>query len=492
MAPLKNAVLSVTMMALVDQRTERSGISICDLMERAGAAVAACALRHYPQALRFAVLCGPGNNGGDGYVVARYLRNAGARVSVFAYGEVSQREDATGNAARSYEGMVEPFGQYCPVDGDLIIDALFGAGLSRCLADDVLLVVEAVTRHQIPVISVDLPSGVDGDSGAILGGAFKAEYSVTFAALKPGHLLLPGRDFAGKVELVDIGIPLRILSSVEYAAFINEPSLWREFLPSVGSSSHKFMRGHLTVFSGPAQGTGAARLCAEAALYSGAGITAVAAPNEAAAMVLSHHMTAVMVTEICDEQALADWLDDERHQSFVVGPGFGDLARLSSLLPSLADKRLVLDADAITALAGDPVLSQLLFHSEGTHIMTPHEGEFARVFPEIAADKGLSKINKARAAAKLSNMVVIYKGADTVIASPDGRAAINVNAPPSLATAGSGDVLAGICGALLAQGMPAFEAACAAVWLHSDAANRGPSNLNAEQLAKLVQPYSDR
>jgi hydroxyethylthiazole kinase-like uncharacterized protein yjeF len=489
MALLENAVLSASMMALVDQRAESSGISVSDLMERAGAAVAASALRHFPQVLRFAVLCGPGNNGGDGYVAARYLRDAGACVCVFAIGDVSQRDDATGNAARCYEGSVEPLGDYRPANGDVVIDAFFGAGLSRSLSDDVLRVIEAVTEDRLPVIAVDLPSGIDGNSGAVLGGAFMASHCVTFAALKPGHVLLPGRDFTGKVELVDIGIPLRILASVEHEAFINAPSLWRDLLPSAGLTSHKFKRGHLTVFSGPAKGTGAARLCAQAALHAGAGIIAVTAPDEATAMVLAHHLTAAMVAEIGDERALANWLSDERHQSFVIGPGFGDLAKLAALLPLLGDKRFVLDADAITALAGDPALALLLFQGKGPRIMTPHEGEFARLFPEIAADKGLSKVSKARAAAKLSNTVVIYKGADTVIASPDGRAAININAPPSLATAGSGDVLAGICGALLAQDMPAFQAACAAVWLHSDAANRGPRNLNAEQLAGLVQPY---
>lgn len=491
MALLKNAVLSASMMALVDERTERGGISLGDLMERAGAAVAASALRHFPQALRFAVLCGPGNNGGDGYVAARYLRDAGACVSVYAYGDVRQKGDITGNAARSYKGVVDPLDDYCPENGDVVIDALFGAGLSRRLEESVLRVIKAVSHHLIPVIAVDLPSGVDGNSGVILGEAFTAAHSVTFAALKPGHLLLPGRDLAGQIELVDIGIPQRILSLGEHEASINEPSLWRNQLPNVNSASHKFKRGHLTVFSGPAHATGAARLSAEAALHAGAGIIAVAAPNEAAASVLSHHMTAMMVADIGGEQALAKWLADDRHQSFVIGPGFGDLKRLATMLPLLRDKRLVLDADAITALAGDTALALRLFHSECSRIMTPHEGEFSRLFPDVAADKTLSKIGKARAAAKLCNMVVIYKGADTVIVSPDGRAAININAPPWLATAGSGDVLAGICGALLAQDMPAFEAACAAVWLHSDAANRGPSNLNAEQLAKLVQPYSD-
>ena len=270
--------------------------------------------------------------------------------------------------------------------------------------------------------------------------------------------------------------------------FENHPSLCMDAFPRADDDTHKFKRGHLTVFSGPSHATGAARMAAMAGFRAGAGIVTVAGPHDALG-VLSATLTAVMVSGIESNEELVAWLDDKRHATFVLGPGFGDLERARRFVALLKDKALVLDADGITAFKNDPQQLFDLFSANAPHILTPHEGEFSRLFPDIAADDTLSKIEKAQSAALRSNAVIVYKGADTVIAAPDGRAAVNTNAPPYLATAGSGDVLAGIAGGFLAQQVPAFEAAAAAVWLHGETAQRLGPGLTAEDLASAVRPF---
>lgn len=490
MAVVKDILISQNAMSRVDQLAAESGLSSQQLMENAGSAVAAAALRHYPQALRFIVLCGPGNNGGDGYVAARYLQSAGAEVHVYSICDAGSLKGDAAWAHSRWFGAIAPMADYHPKQGDVIIDALFGAGLSRALPFDVAELIAEIGEARLDVIAVDLPSGINGLSGVAMGAHFSASHVVTFAALKPAHLLLPGRDACGCVELVDIGIPDRIIRAVAPEAQINHPSLWVHLMPRLGASSHKYKRGHLTVFSGKAHSSGAARMTARAALNAGAGIIVVAAPDTGTSNVIASHLTAIMQVTLENVASLDAWLVDPRHECFVIGPGYGDLTRLSSVLARISDRGVVLDADALTAISKSPGLWFDRFAASGVRIMTPHEGEFARVFPDIAADASLNKIDKAKAAAQRSHSVVIYKGADSVIAAPDGRVVVNANAPASLATAGSGDVLAGVCGALLAQSVPAFEAACAAVWMHGEAAKRGPSNLNAEQLAELVLPYA--
>lgn len=490
MAIAIDVLISPETMGQVDRLAAQSGILSVDLMERAGAAVAASALKHYPQALRFIVLSGPGHNGGDGYVAARYLRESGAEVVLYTISPVTELLGDANWAFQSWNDVVSPIGDYVPAVGDLVIDAVFGAGLKRALSAELQDLIQRVSQSELPVIAVDLPSGVSGDSGAILGSCFKSAHTVTFAALKPGHVLLPGAIACGEIELIDIGIPQRILQQVVAAAKINDPALWRASLPSVDAMSHKYKRGHLTVFSGGKTSSGAARLSAEAAMRAGAGIVTLAVPDDATAMVCAHHLTTAMQTIFEQPSALEEWLQDKRHETFVIGPGFGDLSKLQDNLLFLVRKRLVLDADGITAISRNPAFWFEQFSAGGARILTPHEGEFARLFPEIAADAALSKLSKAKQAAALSHSVIVYKGADTVIAAPDGSCAVNVNAPATLATAGSGDVLAGICGALFAQGVNAFDAACAAVWMHCDAAKRGPNNLNADDLARLVMPMA--
>ncbi|QCL94018.1 NAD(P)H-hydrate dehydratase [Agrobacterium tumefaciens] len=482
-------LIDPVVMARIDAAAGQSGIPLYDLMERAGQAVAASVLRHYPQAQRFVVLCGCGNNGGDGYVAARALLQSGAVVAVHYLGDVGAlRGDARTAFERS--GVTPlPLDGYAPLAGDVVIDAVFGAGLSRDVPQELIRVIEAVTRAKVPVLAVDLPSGLCGRRGVPLGASFRAERTVTFMARKPGHLLMPGRELCGKLEVFDIGIPSRILDAHAGSVAENDPLVWRDVLPHADMETHKFRRGHLTVFSGPAHATGASRMTALSALKAGAGIVTIAAPRQALD-VLSVTLTAVMNAPVDDADDLQSWLEDGRHGTFVLGPGFGDLEKARRFVSLLGDRAAVLDADAITAFRDHKdALFALVTSGTGKFVLTPHEGEFARLFPDLAADRMLSKIEKAQAASARSGAVLVYKGADTVIAAPDGRALVNANAPASLATAGSGDVLAGIIGALLAQGAPAFEAAAAGVWLHGEAGHRAGDGLTAEDLAHAVRPF---
>lgn len=489
MLPLADLLLTPDAMAAVDSAAAASGIDSYGLMEKAGQAVAGVALRHFPEARRYVVLCGPGNNGGDGYVAARALRRAGADVQLFHLGDPQKLK---GDAARAFVDCPvsgEPIGGYIPRLGDVVIDAVFGAGLSRPVPDDVAATIARVEAAGVPVIAVDLPSGLDGRSGQVLGAAFRAARTVTFMTRKPGHLLLPGRELCGDLEVFDIGIPGRIVRAhADGLIAENTPAQWQAKIPSADADTHKYKRGHLVVFSGGPNATGAARMSAMAGLKAGAGLVTIASSPEALS-VNAGLLTAIMLHPIADEASLREWLADQRLSTFVLGPGFGAGDKARQFCLALADRHLVLDADGITSFRDQP---QKLFDAfaEGPTrlVLTPHEGEFGRLFPDIAADEALSKVDKARAAAARAHAAIIYKGADSVIAAPDGRALINANAPPWLATAGSGDVLAGIVGGLMAQGAPAFEAAAAGVWLHGLAGQHAGKGLTAEDLVASVKP----
>jgi hydroxyethylthiazole kinase-like uncharacterized protein yjeF len=492
-------LLTPTEMAEADRLAIANGpFDGIGLMRNAGAAVAAVVLERFPSSNRVHVLAGPGNNGGDGYVAARILHESGVAVSLWFSGAPREGSDAAVAAAE------------CPVSGrpiadfdagadDLIVDALYGAGLSKPLADDAARALSLVTTRRLPVVAVDLPSGVSGESGRVQGNAFQAVVTVTFARKKPGHLLLPGRASCGEVVVADIGIAAGVIDSLAVGTFENQPALWRKAFPLPDVDTHKYRRGYVGVFSGGPTSTGAARLSALAAARAGAGAVTVLAPGSALA-IHAMHLTSIMLRKVEDVAEFAAMLGEGRSSAFVLGPGFGvgEKARDFALAVLAAGDRLsepraaglVLDADGITAFREAP---QWLFEAAARPgapelVLTPHEGEFARLFPDIAGGDDLSKLGKARAAAERANGVVIYKGADTVIAAPDGRAAINANGVPWLATAGSGDVLAGIVTGLIAQRMPAFEAACAGVWLHAEAGRRFGPGLIAEDLPTALLP----
>jgi len=492
-------LLSPAEMAEADRRAIAAGpFDGIGLMRNAGRAVAALVPARWPGAPRVHVLCGPGNNGGDGYVVARLLREGGVAVSLWASGSPRAGTDAALAAAECPLPVHDLVG-FEARPGDVVVDALYGAGLSKPLAGADAHAIDRATALGLAVVAVDLPSGVSGASGAVLGKAFGAEVTVTFARRKPGHLLLPGRELCGEVVLADIGIPDGVVASLGTATFANEPALWRDKLPEPAVDAHKYKRGHVGVFSGGPASTGAARLSALAAARAGAGAVTVLSPANAM-QVNAAHLTAVMLRKTDDEGDLAAFLANRRPSAFVLGPGFGVGEKLRGFaLAVLAGgagegrsgvEGLVLDADGITAFRDDPAA---LFTAAGAGnapalVLTPHDGEFARLFPDLAGDKTLSKLDRARKAAARAHAVVVCKGPDTVIAAPDGRAAINANGAPWLATAGSGDVLAGIVAGLVAQGMPAFEAACAAVWIHAEAGSGFGPGLIAEDLPLALVP----
>ncbi|RUM25381.1 NAD(P)H-hydrate dehydratase [Rhizobium vallis] len=488
MSDLSDLLLTPAEMAAVDAAAAASGIDSFSLMERAGSAIAAAVLRLHPGAQRFVVLCGPGNNGGDAYVAARHLQESGAALTLFHLGDPSRLK---GDAARARAGCAsqgQELGLYRPEPGDVVMDGLFGAGLGREVPAEVRALIGRVTDAGIPVLAIDLPSGLDGRTGKVLGAAFRAQNTITFMTRKPGHLLMPGRELCGHLEVFDIGIPARIVRAEAGGVIVeNTPEAWKGVLPAEQLETHKYKRGHLVVFSGEADKTGAARMSAISGLKAGAGLVTIAAPG-AAMVANAAHLTAIMLHPVDDKPQLEGWLADKRLQTFVLGPGFGIGDRARGFVSALAERHLVLDADGISSFKDDPDQLFALFKGEPRLVLTPHEGEFARLFPDIAGDDALGKVDKAVAAARRANAAIVYKGADTVIASPDGRALINTNAPAWLATAGSGDVLAGIIGGLLAQGLPAFEAAAAGVWLHGEAGQRAGKGLTAEDLAVEVRP----
>lgn len=460
-------ILTPPQMGRADALAIEAGTTGIALMEQAGLAVAESVIRHMPAGSRIAVMTGPGNNGGDGFVVARVLSEAGYTVSV---GLQSPRDRLTGDAAfaaATWTGFTRGLSPAIVEDADLIVDAIFGAGLDRPIEGPTAQVIDAVNASGVPVIAVDLPSGINGSDGRIMGTAIRARETVTFFRLKPGHLLLPGRQNCGDILVADIGIAEEVLPAIGAQTWVNRPRLWT--LPPLNVDGHKYTRGHVVVVSGPVHRTGAARLAARGALRAGAGLVTVASPLSAVAVNASH-LTAVMVAPADGANGLRALLMDERKNVVVMGPGLGlEEATIDMVTVALATRAaVVLDADALTSFASSPdKLPALTKGRAAPVVITPHDGEFARVFPGLAAAP--SKLDRARGAAEATGATVILKGPDTVVASPYGRATIADNAPPQLGTAGSGDVLAGIVGGLLAQGMDPFEAASAAVWIHGQA-----------------------
>jgi ADP-dependent NAD(P)H-hydrate dehydratase / NAD(P)H-hydrate epimerase len=488
-------LLTPAEMSEADRFAVAAGTPGIALMERAGLAVADEAARLARSRGRIVVLCGPGGNGGDGFVAARLLAERGYPVELGLLGEREALKGDPALAASRYQGRVVDAAALDPGGADCVIDALFGAGLARDIdgpAKTIIERVNAFARAGGRVLAVDVPSGLDGGTGKVRGVAVEAGASVTFFRLKPGHLLMPGRALSGAIRLADIGIPEAALKRIAPQVFVNAPAVWREALPHVSAESHKYARGAVLVLSGAAHRTGAARLAARAALRSGAGIVTLASPPDAVA-VNAAHLTAVMVAPFANTSEFEALLADERRRAITLGPGAGVGAALRKLVEAAltrpAERRtVVLDADALTSFAGDAArLGRLIARGGHAAVMTPHEGEFARLFegaPGVRLDD--DKLTRARLAARFMGAVVLIKGADTVVAAPDGRATIGFDLPPWLATAGSGDVLSGLVSGLAAQGMAPFEAASAAVWLHGACGRALGEGLIAEDLPEAL------
>lgn len=483
-----NELLTPDEMAEADRLTIAGGTPGLTLMETAGTAVADATAALVSQG-RVTVVAGPGNNGGDGFVAARLLAERGYAVKVVLVGEADRLKGDARAAFERWRGPVEVASPDALNDCDVIIDALFGAGLDRDVEGLPRAMIEAMNTRGVQVVAVDLPSGINGASGAVMGAAVKATQTVTFFRKKPGHLLLPGRLHCGPVAVVDIGIPASVLQTVLQKTFVNGPALWGARFPLPRIDGHKYSRGHAVVVSGGLSTTGAARLAARGALRAGAGLVTVASPREALTVNAAGSL-AVMVRPVDGAAELAEFLTDSRRNAVVLGPGGGvGQAMRGQVLAALASPAaVVLDADALSSFADDPAgLFTTIKRREADVVLTPHAGEFSRLFRSLPDNPKLhSKLEMARAAAKQSGAIVLFKGPDTVVVSPDGRASISDNAPPYLATAGAGDVLAGMIAALLAQGMAAFEAASAAAWLHGEAAAAFGPGLIAEDLPEAL------
>ena len=521
-------LLTTAEMAEADRLAIAAGSPSLTLMENAGRAVADEAAKMIPLGAHIAVLCGPGKNGGDGFAAARLLRERGYDVRVACLVDVATLKGDAAQMAIKWGAPLEGqpvVAEQTPFDStrrsfpdlarqhdyldhaDLVIDAIFGTGLNRApnaASKDWILAINAARdrrtsgRKSTIVLAIDVPSGLDATTGSTPGTSTSsaivvADRTVTFFRRKLGHLLQPGRAHCGQIVIAEIGIPASVLCRIKPQAFANAPALWLDVFPFLAATSHKYTRGHAVVVSGPAEQTGAARLGARGALRVGAGLVTVAS-LPAAVAANAAHLTAIMLKPFDGPRGLAEILSDARKNAILIGPGagVGIATRLLVQVVLEFDAAVVLDADALTSFTIDqqddpePVINHLFTaikeNAKRHVVLTPHEGEFKRLFPELTD----SKLERARAAAKLSGAVIILKGPDTVIAAPDGVAAINENAPPTLATAGSGDVLAGFVTGLLAQGMPAFQAACAAVWLHGECANAFGPGLIAEDLPQML------
>ena len=498
---LSHRLLTAEQMQRVDKTAAAQGLCTFTLMQRAGAAVAQGVRSIAPAPCNVLIIAGPGNNGGDGAVAAVNLLAQGYEIEfvrvgvqpapgsdVFRAFELWEQNVAAGaphNASTEIHRLPSMIS-----NAAVIVDAMFGAGLSRPLSSIPEQLVDMINGSSTPVVAVDVPSGLDGNSHAVQGVCVQATLTVTFFLKKPAHVLFPGRQLCGQVLLSHIGLSADQLATDEAQCWTNQPALFIEKLPQLQADGHKFQRGHVLVRSGPVKSTGAARLSAETAIHSGAGLVTLATSTEALATNAAH-LTAVMLQQVDTSAQWIEALGDPRINTVVLGPGNGvnEKTRDCVINALESDKHCVLDADALSCwqdTSNNEKLMQSLNRSSFTAVLTPHAGEFKRVFGDFPAKMFPSKLHQTREAARRTNAVVVFKGADTVIAAPDGRASVNDNAPPWLATAGAGDVLAGLIAALMAQGTPAFEAACAGVWLHGCAGNTLSYPLCAEDLVRQV------
>jgi len=471
------ALLDGRQTAEADRLTAASGTSEIILMENAGRTVAR-EIAQRRDMCPVMVLCGPGNNGGDGFVVARHLNEAGWPVRIALLGSRERLTGAARHHSELWQGAVEPLTPAVLDGAGLAVDALFGAGLSRALEGSAKETLAAAAGKGLRIVAIDVPSGLMGDTGQSLG-AVQSIQTVTFFRKKPGHLLWPGRQLCGEVVVADIGISSTVLEQMAPNTFENDPALWISDLPRLQNDGNKYTRGHALIAGGYPV-TGAARMAALSAARAGAGLTTIAVP-EIAFPIYAGALTSIMVKPLAAPENLYHLLEDHRFSAFLIGPraGVSEATRTHAIAMLRTGHPTILDADAITAFQDDP---EALFREiTGPCVFTPHDGEFARLF-----DPKGDKLTRTRAAAKKSRAILILKGSDTVIAAPDGRAIINTNAPPTLATAGSGDVLSGILLGLLAQGMDPFLASAAAVWLHGAAASEFGPSLIAEDLPDLL------
>lgn len=469
-------ILTADQMKKAEAAAIAGGTSSLQLMTAAGHA-AAQEIIDSVKPCPVLVLCGPGNNGGDGFITAHRLKKAGWTVRLACMVKRTALKNDAALAAREWEGDVESLNSNLSVhQTGLIVDAVFGTGFDRALEPELVILFDKIRTRKIPVVAIDLPTGVHATTGAVDAGALKADSTVTFCRKKMAHVLLPGKNHCGRVVVAEIGITDETVAGLNTHCFENDPALWLKNFPLPDAEAHKYSRGHAVVYGGEKR-TGAACLAAAAAQKIGAGLVTITSPAKAWP-VYSSYRASLLIDECNTLDDFKTVLRDERKNAVLIGPGAGIDDNLKAAVDALLsfNKSGVLDADVFSAYQNNP--KDLFSKLSPKYVLTPHEGEFRRIF---GATEG-NKVERTLKAAQISNAIVLLKGSDTVIAAPDGTAIINTNAPPTLATAGSGDVLAGMITGLIAQGMPPFMAAAAAVWLQGAVAQNHRLGLTAEDI----------
>lgn len=466
------------------------GVSGESLMESAGKAVAATLADYIGTPLEAGgtviILCGPGNNGGDGFVAARHLEEWGYPVSLRCSVLPSALKDDAKLAADKWHGPVETMTSTGFGDAAAIVDCLFGVGLNKAIEGEIAEIVEAVNNAETFVLAVDVPSGLSADTGLPMGPCVEAGATATFTFKKVGHAIVPGRYLSGgnsNIVVSDIGVPDKAFLGINSLEFENIPDFWGTNFPFSGPQTHKYERGHMLVLGGKEPTLGASRLASIAGLRVGAGLVTLAAPSETYPVQASALMD-VMVRRFDSAFGFMGIVNDPRIKAVLVGPGAGLGEKTVDLVKQVGakNKHLVLDADALASLVNRVDVIHDLKSPE--IVLTPHEGEFAELFPKFDFNK--DRLDAVRRAAKSTKTVIVLKGVSTVVAAPDGRVTIATNAPSWLSVGGTGDVLSGMICGLMTQGMPAFEAASAGVWLHGEAGMKAGRGLIASDLLDVI------
>jgi len=484
----QHVLLNNEAMEQLDRDTISCGTLGIQLMEQAGSSAVEQICHHYSP-IPTLVLCGPGNNGGDGFVIARLLAQQGFNVQVAQALPKGHYQNDAAIMEQKYIGEAIALEECCKVIDDqqyqLVIDALFGTGLNRPIEGIYHTVLQKVSTLKAPIVAIDIPSGINGNTGQVQGIAAPAMLTVTFAFKKLGHTLIPGRDYCGKIIVTDIGHPPNLLQDIRSDYIENHPELWQKYLPSPSNQSHKYNRGYTLIYGGPIACTGASRMASYAALRAGAGICSIAC-TPAALPIYAASVTAIMTKSYSSDAELNKMLDSNKLNALLIGPGAGvnDTTRRHTLMMLNTQLPCVLDADALTCFSDNP---QILFNAikqrNAATILTPHSGEFDRIFGITTPEKRIESVMKA---AMNSGAIIILKGADSIIGTPDGNVTINTHASFHLATAGAGDVLAGIIAGLLATNMPPYKAVQAAIWIHGECGIRCGKGLIAEDLIDVL------
>jgi len=458
-------LMTAEQMKKADLKAIADGIPAIELIDTAARGLAKIIEDNFPPA-PILFLNGPGNNGADGFIAADYLKKAGWDVRCACTVKRAELKNDAKVSVERWQGDIEPLNSNLGLkNAAIVVDCIYGTGYSGVLPPEIVTLFDKIRMRKLQVVAADVPSGMNATTGITSPGALKPDVTVAFCRKKIAHVIMPSKEFCGKVRVADVQIPDATIAASGGTVFENDPALWLKDFPIPGPNTHKFERGHVVVYGG-SEKTGAARLGAAAAQRAGAGLVSIATRPDAK-QIYEMFRASIMTDSWTTAEEFRALLRDERKNAVLIGPGAGADDALRDAVRATLDfnKAAVLDADVFTAFK-DNAKELFTRLSPDRHVLTPHEGEFERLFGTLDGNK----LERAVKAAKLSNAVIVLKGSDTIIAAPDGTAVINTNAPSTLATAGSGDVLAGLITGLMAQGMKPFMAAAAGVWLHSETA----------------------